>query len=505
MNDYGFLSIVPPLLTIAVALYSRNVLFALITGIFSGALIIADFNPFYAVLEAMENQVLKEVTTGSQVQVILIIFVIGGFVKLLEVSGGAAAFANKLTRFVTSPAKAQLLVWLSGLGIFFTDSGNSLIVGPLYRSVFDQLKISREKLAYILDTTSAPISILIPFIAWGAYITSLIDKAYTEIGLSENAFSVLLKVFPYQFYAFLALASVPIVIFIGKDFGPMRKAQEQLLEQLDNEVELGNEANLSENQAVSEHVGVFLYPLAVMLLLIGGLIIWHATHGGLSSTHIYSTLAIAYLAASFTCMEMMRRQQSVPYSDSLMIFIKGAESLVYISIVLVLAWSLSSITKDLNTAQYLSSLISGKVSPLYFPMIVFVLGAIISLTTGSSYGTFAILMSIAIPVGFDMGASMYLTIAAVLSGGLFGDHVSPISDTTVLASAGAECDHLAHVTTQAAYAGVTGFVALLAFGLAGVYESPYVLPVSIIVLFIVLSVLMKVSNRENTSKPGNLS
>ncbi len=233
-----------------------------------------------------------------------------------------------------------------------------------------------------------------------------------------------------------------------------------------------------------------------MLLLIGGLIAWHASHGGLTSVHIYSTLAIAYLSASLTCMEMMRRHQSITYAESLKIFIKGAEALVYISIVLVLAWSLSSITKDLHTAEYLSSIITGKVSPLYFPMIVFVLGAIISLTTGSSYGTFAILMSIAVPVGFEMGASMYLTIAAVLSGGLFGDHVSPISDTTVLASVGAECDHLKHVTTQAAYAGVTGLVALFAFGLAGVYESPYVLPISIFVLFIILSILMKALNKK---------
>jgi len=496
MNDYGILSIIPPLLTIVVALYSRNVLFALICGILSGSLIIANFNPFYAILDAMENQVLKEVTTGSQVQVILIIFVIGGFVKLLEVSGGASAFAHKLTTFVTSRAKAQLLVWLSGIAVFFTDSGNSLIVGPLYRSVFDELKISREKLAYILDTTSSPISILIPFIAWGAYITSLIDKAYAEIDLTENAFTVLLKVFPYQFYPFLALATVPIIIYIGKEFGPMRKAEEGILGPQENKIATV-EAKLGTSNGVNERVDIFLYPLGVMLLLIGGLIAWHATHGGLSSVHIYSTLAIAYLSASLTCMEMMRRHQSISYAESLTIFIKGAEALVYISIVLVLAWSLSSITKDLHTAEYLSSIISGKVSPLYFPMIVFVLGGIISLTTGSSYGTFAILMSIAIPVGFEMGASMYLTIAAVLSGGLFGDHVSPISDTTVLASAGAECDHLKHVTTQAAYAGVTGLVALFAFGLAGVYESPYVLVISIFVLFIVLSIIMKVVNKNH--------
>ena len=497
MNDYGFLSIIPPILTIIVALYSKNVLLALACGIMSGSFILADFNPFYAILNAMEDQVLKEVSSGSQVQVILIIFIIGGFVKLLEVSGGANAFANKLTTLVTSKSKAQILVWLSGLGIFFTDSGNSLIVGPLYRSVFKEFKICKEKLAYILDTTSSPISILIPFIGWGAYITSLIDKSYAEIGLDENSFSVLINVIPYQFYAFLALATVPIVIYLGKEFGPMKHAQEQFnaaTSEHDDTAQINNKLTVEEKSSsvISEQrISIFLYPLGIMLLLVGGLIIWHATHGGLSSVHIRSTLAIAYLAASFTCMEMMRRYQAKTYTESLGVFIKGAESLVYISIVLVLAWSLSSVTNDLHTADYLASVISGKVEPMYFPMIVFILGAIISLSTGSSYGTFAILMSIAIPVGFELGASMYLTIAAVLSGGLFGDHVSPISDTTVLASAGAECNHLSHVTTQGAYAGVTGFVALLAYGLAGAYESAYVLPIAIVVLFIVMSIMMK--------------
>jgi len=424
MNDYGFLSIIPPILTIIIALYSKNVLLALACGIMSGSFILADFNPFYAVLNAMENQVLKEVSSGSQVQVILIIFIIGGFVKLLEVSGGASAFANKLTSIVTSKAKAQLLVWLSGLGIFFTDSGNSLIVGPLYRSVFKEFKICKEKLAYILDTTSSPISILIPFIGWGAYITSLIDKSYADIGLDENAFTVLIKVIPYQFYAFLALATVPILIFLGKEYGPMRHAQEQFMTQLNehgnteqrNSEQISNQVKV-EAESISvmtaQRISIFLYPLGVMLLLVGGLIIWHATHGGLSSVQIRSTLAIAYLAASLTCMEMMRRYQAKSYTQSLAIFIKGAESLVYISIVLVLAWSLSSVTKDLHTADYLASIISGKVEPMYFPMIVFILGAIISLSTGSSYGTFAILMSIAVPVGFELGASMYLTIVAV--------------------------------------------------------------------------------------------
>jgi Na+/H+ antiporter NhaC len=495
MPDYGFLSILPPLLTIVVALYSRNVIVALLVGIASGSFIIAGFDPFGMMLNAIEEQVLAEFTTGTQSQVIITMMVIGGFVKLLEVSGGAKAFATKMLTIVSTRARAQILAWLSGLGIFFTDSGNSLIVGPLYRSVFDEFKLCREKLAYILDTTSSPISILIPFIGWGAYIMSLIEKSYAEIGLTENEFSVLIKVIPYQFYAFLALLTVPIVIYTGKDYGPMKRIQAKYLE--DNKADRSSIEETARTESRRDTpLGMFLYPLGVMLALVAILISWHATHGGITGAHIRSTLIISYLTASVTCMEMMRRHQSKTYTEMLGIFVKGAESLVYVSIVLVLAWSLSSVTSDLHTADYLASLIGDSISPVFFPMIVFALGALISLSTGSSYGTFAILMAIAVPVGFELGAMMTLTIAAVLSGGLFGDHCSPISDTTVLASVGADCPHLDHVTTQGAYAGLTGVVTLFAYWLAGIYESPYVLLVAIIVLFLSMTTAMRYFGEE---------
>jgi Na+/H+ antiporter NhaC len=491
MQDYGFLSIVPPILTIVVALYSRNVIVALIVGIFSGSLIIAGFNPFYAMLDAIENQVLEEFTSGSQSQVLITMMVIGGFVKLLEISGGAKAFARRMLDIVSTRARAQMLAWTSGLAIFFTDSGNSLIIGPLYRSVFDEFRLCREKLAYILDTTSSPISILIPFIGWGAYIMGLIEKSYAEVGLTEGEFQVLIKVIPYQFYAFLALLTVPIVIFTGKDYGPMQRIQSAYLWSLKAQAATSVNAERQEEPGDETPVGMFLYPLGVMLILVAALISWHATHGGITGAHIRSTLIISYLTASATCMEMMRRYQGRGYVEMLGDFIKGAEGLVYVSIVLVLAWSLSSVTSDIHTADYLASLISGSVSPAYFPMLVFVMGALISLSTGSSYGTFAILMAIAVPVAFQLDASMYLTIAAVLSGGLFGDHVSPISDTTVLASVGADCPHLNHVTTQAAYAGLTGVVTILAYWMAGLYETPYVLLVAIVVLFFAMTTAMR--------------
>jgi len=501
MQDYGFLSIVPPLLTIAVALYSRNVLVALIVGIASGSFIITDFHPFNTMLNAIEEQVLDEFTSGTQSQVIITMMVIGGFVKLLEVSGGAKAFARKMLEIVSTRSRAQMLAWFSGLGIFFTDSGNSLIIGPLYRSVFDEFRLCREKLAYILDTTSSPISILIPFIGWGAYIMSLIEKSYAEVGLTENEFSVLIKVIPYQFYAFLALLTVPIVIYTGKDYGPMRRIQAEYLELL--KFRGGGDAESANSDSdPNTPVGMFLYPLGVMLFLVGILISWHATHGGITGAHIRSTLIISYLTASLTCMEMMRRHQGKTYTEMMGTFIAGAESLVYVSIILVLAWSLSSVTSDLHTADYLASLIGDSISAVYFPMIVFAMGALISLSTGSSYGTFAILMSIAVPVGFDLGASMYLTIAAVLSGGLFGDHCSPISDTTVLASVGADCNHLNHVVTQGAYAGVTGLVTLLAYWMAGVYESPFVLLIAIAVLIVAMTTAMRLFGAEDDYRSG---
>jgi Na+/H+ antiporter NhaC len=491
MHEFGFLAIVPPLLTVVIAVYTRNVILALALGIGCGSLILTDFHLFNALLNAVEGQVLGEISRGTQAQVILVIMVIGGFVKLLEVSGGARAFARYMLTAVSTPVKAQLLAWLSGLGIFFTDSGNSLIIGPLYRSVFEEFRLCKEKLAYILDTTSSPISILIPFIGWGAYIMGLIEQAYEEVGLTENAFAVLVKVIPFQFYAFLALLSVPIVVLSKRDYGPMLTAQRKYLQERAAQLTSADAVAAEPSTHPRERLEIFLAPLCVMLVLVIGLFIWHGTHDGVTSIHIRSTLVIAYLSASITCAVMMRHYHGVGLDKSLSVFVEGAEKLVYISIVLVLAWSLSSVTNDLKTAEYVSSLIGGTVPAALFPVLVFILGSVISLSTGSSYGTFAILMAIAVPVGSDLGASMYLTIAAVLSGGLIGDHISPISDTTVLASVGADCNHITHVTTQSAYAAVTGVVTAFAYTLAGYFETPAVLIVAILMLVVLFNVMLR--------------
>ena len=488
MDDFGILSILPPLLTIVLAILTRNIIVSLAIGVFSGALILSNYHPFEALLDLVENVMFVQLSVPANTQVIITLAAIGGFVNLLEASGGAVAFAKKITQFVSTPLQAQLAAWVGGIGIFFTDSGNSLILGPLFQPIFRELKICKEKLAFILDSTSSPICILIPFIGWGAYIMSLIEQSYVTLGIREEAFSVLLHVLPYQFYAILALISVPLIALLRRDFGPMAKAQNSLdIEQINtHQVESYKE----DNDDVS--IWSIVLPLGVLFSLIAGLLTYHFLQTtSLASVHIRSTLIISYLAAAITSALVLRFHSHHPMKKSLNLFVRGIEKMVFIMIILMFAWSLSDLCTQLHTGEFIAEQMKGVVSPQVFPVIVFFAGALISLSTGSSYGTFAILMAIAIPVAVELNAPLYVTIAAVLSGGLFGDHTSPISDTTVLASMGANCVHINHVTTQLFYALLTGLVAAFSFYLAAIYETPYIIILGVGIQVLLFFFVMK--------------
>lgn len=489
MSEYGLLSLLPPILTIALALWTRNIIISLGLGVLAGSLIVTGFHPGNAVLDVIENRIFTVIAKPSNIQIIFTMMTIGGFIKLLEVSGGAAEFARATTKLITGPKSAQLAAWSSGMAIFFTDTGNALIIGPLFRPIFRRLRICREKLAYILDATASPVCILIPFIGWGAYIMGLIENSYADIGLKTDAFGVLLEVMPYQFYAILTLFTVFVLVLSGREFGPMSKAQISFDETPEEVIE---SAPGSDAESCPEHrprVSLFVVPITTLLGLIGCLLGYFALTSDLTSTHIRSTLTIAYLAASIATAVLLQRFKMRSLDESLTTFISGTETMVYVVIILIFAWSLGSVINSLGTAQTISALIVDGINPALLPAIVFLLGAGISFATGSSWGTFAILLSLAIPVCHAIDASPILTIAAVLSGGLFGDHTSPISDTTVLASIGADCPHLNHVTTQFAYALVPGVVAMLAFVIAGFAQSPLVLiPAFALVVLVVYAV-----------------
>jgi Na+/H+ antiporter NhaC len=500
MDSYGILSIVPPVLSIVLSIYYRNIIFSLTVGALSGVLILVNFNPFLAPFVLVEEHLFAQVSNSSNAQVLIVILAIGGFIRLLNISGGAKAFAAVAVKFVSNATRAQLAAWTTGLSIFFTDSGNALIVGPLFKPVFRTLKICREKLAFILDTTAAPVTILIPFTSWGVYIMGLIENSYNDIGITDDAFSVLMSVWPYQFYAFLALLSIPMILSTGKDFGPMAKAQTRY----DKAIEDGSLEDDDEQfptyggvSADSPNISMVVFPFAVMLGSMVVFLSYFAITEGIKGVHVRSGIFLAYIFASMAIAWLMRKRQQVPYRESLTQYITGVEKLIFNSLILILAWSLSSVCKDLQTGAYLASLIGDSVAPHYFPIVVFFLGALMSFATGSSFGTFAILMVIVIPVADTLGAPLPLTIAAVLSGGLFGDHTSPISDTTVLASMASGSSHIDHVSTQLVYACLTGLMTILAFFIAASYPSPAVILFVLMLQYFTIFSVMKRFGRDS--------
>ncbi|MFQ3221023.1 MAG: Na+/H+ antiporter NhaC [Paraglaciecola sp.] len=504
MENYGILSIVPPVLSIFLAVFTRSVILSLVAGTFVGAFIINGYNPFFAVVNLMENHIFVQVSNSANNQILVVMLCIGGFVQLIERSGGASAFSTIIVKYISDPKRGQLAAWTAGLSIFFTDSGNALIVGPLFRPIFQKLNICKEKLAYIIDTTAAPVSILVPFIAWGVYIMSLIGNAYAEIGLTDQPYEVLLSVLPYQFYAILSLLAIPMLLSTGKDIGPMAKAQAKYNQSMSKQP-LAQENITLEGELINTNstLATFIVPLAVMLTSLVIFISYFAYTEGVRSIHVNSGICLSYIFASLSCAYMMRRQSKTPYQKSLNHFIRGMEKLISVCFILVLAWSLSSICKELDTGMYLASLIGDSISPSLFPALVFLIGALMSFATGSSYGTFAILMISVVPVAHSLDASLTLTIAAVLSGGLFGDHTSPISDTTVVASMGADCNHIEHVSTQFYYASFVGVMTFIAFIISGFYQSSLVILMMILLQFILITCVMKRFGKANVIYKSN--
>ncbi len=223
--DYGFFSLLPPIVAVGMAIMSRNVILSLFCGGFVGTLIFAGGNPFLATKSIIGDYFFVQLTDSYNAGVIVLVIFIGGFIKLMEKSGGAQAFSKSVYKYVNTSLKAQLCAWLGGILIFFSDLGTPLLVGPVFRPLFDKLKISREKLAWILDSTSSPVAILIPFIGWGVYIMGLIQAEFENLQVSQSDYSTFVAAIPFQIYAILAIIMIPLVAFTKKDFSQMKKAE----------------------------------------------------------------------------------------------------------------------------------------------------------------------------------------------------------------------------------------------------------------------------------------
>jgi len=473
MENLGFISIVPVIITLILAVWTKNVILGLFVGVFSGVLILHGPNPFTGMTIIIEQYILVQVTKSSNAGILVLMAFIGGLVGLMEKSGGAAAFAGMVVKYISSKTKAMIAAWTSGSLLFFTDSGTPLIVGPLFRPIMDGLKISRVKLAWIIDSTASPVAVLIPFIGWGLYSQGLIAQEYADLGIGEDAFTTYIKAIPFQFYSLMAVVMVPLVIFLKTDFGPMKTAELNCAKgiTLENSNEPESQASLTSDKA--KPIMVWL-PLSIMMLILFGMLIPKGFPYDMSkipSNAFRSSLSTGYIFAATSLIILMAKFGIKSLSEGFALYLKGVSSMVSILIILILAWSLGAVGKDLGAAKYIVSLADGSFPVFLIPTVAFLVGGIISFATGSSWGTYAILFPLIIPMAHQFGAPMYVCIGAVLSGGLFGDHCSPISDTTILSATGAGCTQIDHVKTQLPYALFNGVCCVISFIFAGITGS----------------------------------
>lgn len=494
MEHMGFLSLIPPLLAIIIAILSRNVIASLFLGGFVGILILVGGHPIMGITTMIKEYLFVQLTDSYNAGVLVLLVFIGGFVGLMEKSGGAVAFAQNVSKFINNRLKVQIAAWVGGIAIFFSDLGTPLIIGPIFEPLMDKVRVSREKLAWIIDSTASPVCVLVPFIGWGVYVMGIIQKEYEALKIAESDWSAFIHAIPFQFYPLMAIVMVPLVALTGCEFGAMAKAEKRV--QQTGEIYWSNsnpirKSDEMENMKNVESKAVFVWlPILILLVTLFGLLVPQGfPFKKVSGSAFRTALSTGYLFSALSLIGMMVYYKFKKFSEAFDIYVKGMQKMMTVAIILVLAWSLGAVIKNLGTANYIIEITKGTIPAWAVPSLIFIAGACMSFATGSSWGTFAILLPLAIPMAYSLDAFMYASIAAVLSGGLFGDHCSPISDTTILASTGAGCDHIDHVKTQLPYSMLNAVVSLIAYIIAGITGSMISLFVAIIILIVSLIIL----------------
>ena len=473
MTEPTFLSLLPVLITLVIALTTRNVLVGLFSGVLTGVAMLGSSSLLLFIPTLVKEHLVPEVADTYNASVLVLLAFIGGFVRLIRISGGGTAFAATAARWVVSKTRTQLSAWFAGIMIFFSDLGTPLIVGPVFQPLADRFSISRQKLAFILDSTSSPVAILIPFIGWGVFIMSVIADAFAANAVQVSEWDAFVSAIPFQLYAWLAIFMVPTLTLLRTDYGAMAQAESEV-----EEIQAAA-PNADDSTPGNARPIIVWLPLVVLGVTL------FATLGHLgfpyeqvAGSDFRAGLSAAYFLAAVTLVLLVVRSNVAGLLDTMNEYITGMTGMMPIAATLVLAWTLGSVSESLGTGSYVAEVARDGLSGVWLPAVCFVLAAVISFATGSSWGTIVIMMPLAIPAAIATDASIPIVIGAVLSGGLFGDHSSPVSETTILSSTGAGTSPIEHFRTQLPYSLTNGAIALAGFALAGMTEQSWVvLPV----------------------------
>ena len=491
---YGALTLIPPVAAIVLAFITKDVILSLFLGVLSGTFLIGmvDQNIAASALFAFTDlcsRMVKSMADTWNAGILLQVMCIGGLIALVTKSGGTKALALWLSKHADTPVLGQIYTWLMGIVIFFDDYANALIVGPIMRPLMDKFKISRAKFAFIIDATAAPITGIAVISTWVGVEISAIKEAYSQIGIENiNAFTVFVETIPYRFYNIFMIFFVVATAVMSREFGSMYRAE--IASRGGKSGAADFKIKNLEDQIFVPKEGVALrklnaiIPLGAMIVLsvIGFYLNGYSSLEGealeavkaapLSFTSIRTAFSAAdasvvlfqsALFSSIIAVVLGIAQKIYGVKEAIEVWVGGWKSMLNTVIILLFAWSLSSVIKELGTSRYLVELLSDATPRFALAIVIFVLSSFISFSTGTSFGTMGIVTPLAVPLAHAVGQKyglsgeefhvfMCVNVSAVLTGAIFGDHCSPISDTTILSSMGAGCDHIEHVSTQMTYA-----------------------------------------------------
>jgi len=453
MIQPSWISLLPPLLAIILAIRTKQVYLSLFAGIYLGWTILADWNPIIGLANALDGciHVFKD---AGNTRVIIFSALVGALITLTQRSGGIDGFVKSVIDrgWVRDRWSAQFMSGIIGCSVFIESSITCLVVGAVSRPIFDRLKISREKLAYICDSTSAPVCVLIPLNAWGAYILNLLSK--------ENVSSpirTLITAIPFNFYAIAATALVFTLILMKRDFGPMKKAEKRAVDE-GKLLRDGAQPTVSDDvigikakSSVQPRASNMLIPIITMILMMPVSMLITG-NGNLTAGSGSTSVFWAVLSSIFIASIIYLKRNILSLQEITDLIIKGIGGMMPLAILMMFAFAIGDIARELKTGIYVAQISKAFLNSSFVPVILFLVSCFIAFSTGTSWGTFAIMIPIAIPVAATMDIHLPLLVSAVLGGGVFGDHCSPISDTTLVSSMASASDHIDHVKTQLPYA-----------------------------------------------------
>lgn len=499
-TTFGVLCLLPPILAIALALITKQTILSLFLATWLGATMINGWNPLVGFAKIISDYAIPSLSGNASM--IVLVTLSGGLIAMLRNTGAAQAFAGRVTKVINTAKKGQIVTCLSAFIFCYTEP--CLMLGTIMRPVTDTVRVSRAKLSYILDSMGCNLACFSPISSYGPFITGLIAAELLAAGVQASEWGIWLNMLPFNLYSLFAMITVIVVAAFSLDFGPMRTEEQRARETgklLGDGVEpLVPEVNNVLPEGYNLTMWNFIIPMASLFVALFATIFWsgdiaaNGLTGSFRNANITLAICMAFMAGGIGAGVVGIATRLFTPTKAFGTFVDGMAELINIPFILVCAWSLGSIVKQMETGAFLVGIVQQYLTPGLVPALVFLAGACISFATGSSWGVWTIMMPIAFPMAVAFDIPMAYVVGSVIGGGMFGDQCSPISDTTVMSSTGGSCNHIVHVMTQLPYGltvGAAAFIGFLFGGLTGMYTLSIL--VTGVVLYVAMFIMTKVS------------